>query len=74
MNPDKVIGVGFTATVYEWEEGKVLNRIYFLYRKSALTLDSSFREAFIIGSSQETKKRGRTYEQPNQNQRCIKYV
>ena len=74
MKYGKIIGRGNTACVYEWEEGRVLNRIYFLYSKSALTLDSSFREAFIIGSSQETKKRGRTYEQPNQNQRCIKYV
>jgi hypothetical protein len=47
---------------------------YILYRKTALPLDSSFREAFILVSSQKTRKEVEANEQPNQNQRCIKQV
>jgi len=42
------------------------------HRRAALTLDSAFREAFILDSSQKTRKEVETVEQLNQNQRCIK--
>ena len=46
MNPDKVIGVGFTATVYEWEEGKVLKLFRQDFPKEAIEME--FRNARAV--------------------------
>ncbi len=46
MKLDKVIGVGFTATVYEWEEGKVLKLFRQDFSKESIEIE--FRNAMAV--------------------------
>lgn len=47
MKDGKIIGVGNTATVYEWEEGKVLKLFYEGYPKEAV--EREFNNAIAVG-------------------------
>ena len=46
MNYGNIIGIGNTATVYEWEEGKVLKLFYKDYPKEAI--EKEFHNAMAI--------------------------
>lgn len=46
MNLDKVIGTGYTATVYEWEEGKVLKLFREDFPRSSVELE--YRNALAV--------------------------
>ncbi|QHQ60158.1 phosphotransferase [Anaerocolumna sedimenticola] len=53
MNSEKIIGVGNTATVYEWEEGKVLKLFCQDYPKEAV--EKEFHNAMAIRDMNFTK-------------------
>lgn len=58
MKYGKIIGVGNTATVYEWEEGKVLKLFYQGYPKEAV--EREFHNAMAIKNMDFSKPK--TYE------------